>query len=98
MPQSDQKAHAPSQTIIPQEKGSAVAPKISSSEQHVELAAILPDGPSSGEDIMQLARIGDVDAMRSLFEEGTFDARHSDGEGITPLHVGVAMQRSRFIY
>lgn len=40
-----------------------------------------------GEDIMQIARIGEIPAMRRLFDEKKFTANHQDDEGITPLHV-----------
>ena len=39
------------------------------------------------EDIMQLARIGDVEAVRPLLQSGKFTADYADKEGITPLHV-----------
>ncbi|KAL1958101.1 hypothetical protein VTO42DRAFT_5141 [Malbranchea cinnamomea] len=37
-------------------------------------------------DIMQLARLGEVNAIRKLFESGKYDAKYCDEEGITPLH------------
>jgi len=39
------------------------------------------------EDIMQLARLGEVGPVQKLFEEGKYDANYKDAEGITPLHV-----------
>ena len=39
------------------------------------------------DDIMQVARIGDIAAMEKLFEKGEYDATYTDDEGITPLHV-----------
>ena len=39
------------------------------------------------EDIMQLARLGDIPAMEKLFESKGYDATYTDDEGITPLHV-----------
>lgn len=39
------------------------------------------------EDIMQLARLGEVAAIQKLFDSGKFDATYSDEQGITPLHV-----------
>lgn len=47
----------------------------------------IPGGKPAENDIMQLARIGDIPAMEKLFEMGEFDATYSDDEGITPLHV-----------
>ncbi|KAL1976464.1 hypothetical protein VTN31DRAFT_2746 [Thermomyces dupontii] len=38
------------------------------------------------EDIMQIARIGDVAAMQRLFETKKYTAKYADEEGITPLH------------
>jgi palmitoyltransferase len=40
-----------------------------------------------GEDIMQLARIGEIPAMQNLFATKKLTANHRDEEGITPLHV-----------
>jgi hypothetical protein len=39
------------------------------------------------EEIMQLARVGNVPALEKLFEKGEYDATYTDDEGITPLHV-----------
>lgn len=39
------------------------------------------------EDIMQLARLGEVGAMQKLFETKKHNAKYKDAEGITPLHV-----------
>lgn len=39
------------------------------------------------EDIMQLARLGEIGAIQKLFESGKFDANYKDEQGITPLHV-----------
>lgn len=69
-------------------KASAAAPKLSDNDQ-MELKDILPAGPEYNpeDDIMQLARLGDVAGMQHLFDSGKFDATHADGENITPLHV-----------
>jgi len=40
------------------------------------------------EDIMQLARLGEIGAIQKLFDRGMFDAQYADEQGITPLHVG----------
>ncbi|RDW59636.1 palmitoyltransferase-4 [Coleophoma cylindrospora] len=72
---------------IPNGKAAAVAPKLSDSN-HVELENIptneRPVNPD--EDIMQLARMGDIPAIESLYDSGKFDASYCDAEGITPLH------------
>lgn len=39
------------------------------------------------EDIMQLARLGEIGPIQKLFEEGKYNANFKDGQGITPLHV-----------
>lgn len=39
------------------------------------------------EDIMQLARLGEIAAIQKLFDSGKYDATYKDGEGITSLHV-----------
>ena len=40
------------------------------------------------EDIMQLARLGEIGPIQNLFEEGKYTANYEDEEGITSLHVG----------
>jgi palmitoyltransferase ZDHHC13/17 len=73
---------------MPNGKASAVAPKLSD-DDHVELADMLPTGPAIApeEDIMQLARLGDIQAIEKLYDSEKFDATYCDAEGITPLHV-----------
>jgi hypothetical protein len=68
-------------------KAAAVAPKLSD-DDHVEMNDIIASGPEEVEDdIMQLARIGDIQAMEKLFDSGKYEATYCDAEGITPLHV-----------
>ncbi|QKX59009.1 uncharacterized protein TRUGW13939_06138 [Talaromyces rugulosus] len=38
------------------------------------------------EDIMQLARLGEIGAMQKLFDTKKYNAKYKDEEGITPLH------------
>lgn len=45
-----------------------------------------PDVPLE-EDIMQLARLGEIAAIQKLFDSGKYDATYKDEQGITPLHV-----------
>lgn len=40
------------------------------------------------EDVMQLARLGEIGAIQKLFDRGFCDASYADEQGITPLHVG----------
>ena len=74
--------------MIPNGKAAPAAPKLSD-DDHVELEDISPTAPELNpeEDIMQLARLGDIPAIEKLYESGKFDASYCDAEGITPLHV-----------
>jgi palmitoyltransferase ZDHHC13/17 len=58
-------------------------------EQNVELADMGAKKASLAieEDIMQLARLGEIRAIQKLFDSGKFDASYADEQGITPLHV-----------
>ncbi|KAF9734413.1 hypothetical protein PMIN06_009966 [Paraphaeosphaeria minitans] len=38
------------------------------------------------EDVMQLARLGEMAAIQKLFDSGKYDATYQDEQGITPLH------------
>lgn len=80
--------------IMPSGKSNAVAPTLSD-DNHVELGDMTPP-EQPAVDIMQLARIGDIQAIEKLFDDGTFDATYSDGEGITPLHVRLDSHYARF--
>lgn len=74
-------------------KGSAVPPTVTHQSASVELKTMGSgsQGPKGsiplGDDIMQLARIGDVGAMQKLLENKKLSADYKDEEGITPLHV-----------
>lgn len=43
------------------------------------------------EDLMQLARLGEIKAIQKLFDEGKYDANTADEQGITALHVCVGL-------
>ena len=45
------------------------------------------------EDVMQLARLGEIGPIQKLFEEGKYDAKYKDEESITPLHVCGALRQ-----
>lgn len=86
----------PSSTSLATGKASAAPPKLSTRENELELKDIKPDDGNSNnpkpslpveEDIMQLSRLGEIGAIQKLFESGKFNARYTDEEGITPLHV-----------
>ena len=64
-------------------KSAVATPKLN---RDVEMAD-LPAEEEQRDDVMQVARLGDVVAMEKLFEAGEYDATYADDEGITPLHV-----------
>ena len=41
------------------------------------------------DDIMQLARLGEIGPIQKLFEEGRYSTTYKDEDGITPLHVSL---------
>lgn len=55
-----------------------------------EMAPAKPPLPIE-EDIMQLARLGEIGAIQKLFDSGKFDAKYKDEQGITPLHVSITL-------
>ncbi len=59
----------------------------------VELKEMAPGRPALPveEDIMQLARLGEIGAMQKLFDTGKYDANYKDEQGITPLHVRLVL-------
>lgn len=79
---------APTTPALAKGKASAAPPKITS-ENAVELnkMAASEDKSPLHEDIMQLARLGEIGPIQTLFETGKFNAKYKDQEGITPLHV-----------
>ncbi|KAI9373150.1 hypothetical protein BJX61DRAFT_400622 [Aspergillus egyptiacus] len=74
---------------VPSNKSAPTPPKVATDDVSVELKSMNQERSRSiplGEDIMQIARIGEVSVMRSMFDEKKFTAKHKDEEGITPLH------------
>lgn len=77
----------------PASKSSAAAPKLNSDMEMADIPGSGDDeqkpqqGHQEEDDIMQLARLGDIQAMEKLFESKGYDATYTDDEGITPLHV-----------
>lgn len=71
-------------------KGSSVAPQLSVDDGNLEMKNITAAEPgvAASQDIMQLARLGDILSVQKLYDAGTFTPLHCDDEGITPLHVG----------
>ncbi|KAJ5605922.1 hypothetical protein N7510_008703 [Penicillium lagena] len=70
---------------------SSTSKETSPPNAEVEMKNMRPDGSKGSvpveEDIMQLARMGEIGAMQNLFTAKKFTANHRDEEGITPLHV-----------
>ncbi|KAH7308899.1 ankyrin repeat-containing domain protein [Stachybotrys elegans] len=52
----------------------------------MEMGSLPGDGQEASDDIMQMARLGNIAAMEKFFEAGNVDATYTDDEGITPLH------------
>jgi hypothetical protein len=68
------------------------SPKVTKHDAGVELKGMSASENAKGsiplgEDVMQIARLGEVSVMQKLFESRKFHAGYSDEEGITPLHV-----------
>ena len=78
-------------------KGTVAAPVLNQNE--VELGILsnsalntrsgsdIEDGTDGANDIMHLARLGDIAQIERLLESGAFDASYADSECITALHV-----------
>jgi palmitoyltransferase ZDHHC13/17 len=84
---SSSAAGAPTQ---PGSKADASAPQLSTDS--VEMGSLsAKDAPPPENDVMQMARVGNIAAMEKLFEAGDVDATYTDDEGITPLHVSACI-------
>lgn len=75
---------------MPKVKAGAASPKMAEEEEveHAGTAAEEKKLPLH-EDIMQLARLGEIGPIKTLFDEGKYDAKYKDEENITPLHVSL---------
>lgn len=79
----------------PNGKSTTTPPKVSQHNASVELKGVKPEREGTkgsiplGEDIMQIARIGEIPAMQRILEEKKLTANYKDEEGITPLHVRI---------
>lgn len=80
-------ASAPDMPMAPNGKASVVPPKVSVDNTAFEHEPLPEDKLPLHEDIIQLARLGEISPIQKLFDDGKFDARYRDKEGITPLHV-----------
>lgn len=78
---------------VPSSKAAVAPPKFTQAHDDLELNNMATNGepPKQSlpieDDIMQLARLGEVGAMQKLFDSKKFTAKYQDEEGITPLHV-----------
>lgn len=69
-------------------KASVALPKVTANaEMELENMGSVEDKLPLHEDIMQLARLGEISPIKHLFNAGKFSAKFRDEEGITPLHV-----------
>ena len=91
MPETPQDILVPS---LPEEKVTMALTK-ASAEEPVELSDLNSKLPLH-EDVMQLARLGEVVPVQKLFEDGTVDPMFKDDEGITPLHVSPKVHQGAF--
>lgn len=84
--------------IMSNGKASAVPPPPVGGDEDFELADIHGDETKLPllEDVMQLARLGEVGRIQQLFEQGKIGADFNDKEGITPLHVRRSEMSSLF--
>lgn len=73
-------------------KAAAAAPKLSGNDEELEMKKLSASEAEAAAhvDIMQLARLGDIEAIRNLYDAGTYSPSYCDEEGITPLHVRIA--------
>ena len=57
--------------------------------EHVELSDLDSSPPRLPveQDVMQLARLGELRGIQKLFDSGRFNAKSTDEQGITALHV-----------
>jgi hypothetical protein len=62
---------------------------VAQEQSEVELQEMMSGKPRLPieDDIMQLARLGEIKAIQSLFDSGKFAVTYKDDQGITPLHV-----------
>jgi len=76
-------------SALPSASPGPQSPGARPTEQHVELSDLGAKKPTLPleEDIMQLARLGEIGAIQKLFNSGKYDATYADEQGITPLHV-----------
>lgn len=71
-------------------RANAVPPQVTTGDS-VELFNVGGEEPKLPllEDIMQLARMGDIGTVKELLQQGKVTIDHKDKEGITPMHVSL---------
>ncbi|KAL1967786.1 hypothetical protein VTN77DRAFT_2475 [Rasamsonia byssochlamydoides] len=89
-PADDPQNSASSSPSAPTGKAAPAPPKVTNDGVEMKNLGSGNDGAKASvpleEDIMQLARLGEVGAMQKLFETKKYNAKYKDEEGITPLH------------
>lgn len=83
-------ARAPGISTRTSGKSAIASPQVTENE-NMELENIDGASPEAKlplhQDIMQLARLGEIPPIRTLFEEGKYSPKYKDEQDITPLHV-----------
>lgn len=78
-------------SISPERRDSGSAPNSPSKDglAKVELSDLDSSPPQHPieQDLMQLARLGELRAIQKLFDSGRYTAKSTDDQGITALHV-----------
>lgn len=83
---------APTTSALANGKASAAPPKATGGNSvELDKMATHENKLPLHEDIMQLARLGEIGPIQTLFETGKFNAKYKDQEDITPLHVSQDM-------
>lgn len=74
------------------QEGLQTSPKAMESD-HVELNSMRAHSGQAPhtQDVMQLARLGDIVGLQALHDAGKLDPNYKDEEGITPLHVSISI-------
>lgn len=90
-PTTSEGARAPGTSTRTSGKSAIASPKVTENE-NMELEQIDGDSPEAKlplhQDIMQLARLGEIPPIQTLFEAGKYSPKYKDEQDITPLHVG----------
>jgi hypothetical protein len=102
-PQHSAAAMSSSSPSAPTGKAAPAPPKFTQADDGVELkdmesgSGVAKASLPIEEDIMQLARLGEIAAMQKLFDTKKFSAKYKDEEGITALHVCLCSEDLRLL-